>query len=288
MQFKKVIFAVDLIEPCMAVLDRAALMSAHDDIDIRLATAIPDLRALYHGAEDATQRKFSESLAAKAQDELNDLAAGAGIRSGQTVVLRGDADQAISRHAREFGADLVVFGNQDRHGLDHFVGGTGLGLLYRAPCDLLAVHPATPEAHLRRPLIALADDPEDIALMQAVHRHFPGPNLRGVHVLRPPWTECVSTRREVEALHEQMVVAARARLAAALGDQVPDALALRFGAPSDQIVDHARSQPVDVIVLGSGQHSLMGWHLGSTAHNVLTRTAHDVLLVRPARQPEPA
>lgn len=55
---------------------------------------------------------------------------------------------------------------------------------------------------------------------------------------------------------------------------------VRLGAPHQEIVEFARTQGVDLIVLGShGRHGL-GRLLGSTANSVLNHAACDVLAVR--------
>ncbi|RPI52907.1 MAG: universal stress protein [Acidobacteria bacterium] len=59
-------------------------------------------------------------------------------------------------------------------------------------------------------------------------------------------------------------------------------LALEFGRPTAKIVDYARDNAIDLIVIGShGRNAIDKWWFGSVAQGVLLRAACPVIMVRP-------
>lgn len=285
MPYRHLLAAVELDNINTRVVQRAARFAQLCDAQLSLVTSIPDLRALYHGTERGVQQSFDQTLVAAAQEGLEALCRKAGVTPERLRVLRGDPDHAVVEHARGAGVDLIVFGNQDRHGLDHFVGGFGLGLLHRAHCDLLAVNLAGSSNAFAAPLVALGNDQNDVALELKVgllhQRLHPRGQLAAVHVVRPPWRETWSSVDDAAQSRRQITAEVRTEIQARLKNAAQLAVQVEFDTPSQGIDSVAGSGGHDLIVIGSGKHSPLGWHLGSTAHNLLSRTQHDVLLVRP-------
>ena len=90
-------------------------------------------------------------------------------------VLRGELDVVAAREAARIEADLVAFGNYDRHGIEHFIGGKELGLLHRTHSDLLAVSEGTPDAAYAQPLVALNLDGLERDVLDGANGRLPDP-----------------------------------------------------------------------------------------------------------------
>ncbi len=270
MAYHRIMVAVDLGATSQVILQRADQLAKQFHAQLIVVTAIPDLRNLYGGTESKLQQSFSRELTEDAKDKLLEKCKRAKIGPHQTLVVHGDADHIIAGEALLLGVDLIVFGNHDRHGLDHFVGGFGLGLLYRAHCDLLAVYSAKEFQDHTRPLVAVAGEPSDEHLLVQARIHYPNIPLTLVHVMRHHLWSGENSEKTIKATLMQT-----------LGAYSPVELILETGTPSTEI-DHAAAQGGHgLIIMNSGRHSQLGWHLGSTAHNLLSRTHADVLLVRP-------
>jgi universal stress protein A len=75
-----------------------------------------------------------------AREKLAALARQYGLSSSQQLVMAGTLKSEISRAAQQLGADLIVVGNHQRHGLKTLVNFAEDVVLHAAPCDVLAVH----------------------------------------------------------------------------------------------------------------------------------------------------
>ena len=71
------------------------------------------------------------------------LAASLGLSERAATVKMGNTQVEIVRAARERGADLIVLGSRERHGLSLLVDFTEDAVLHKAPCDVLAVRVRT-------------------------------------------------------------------------------------------------------------------------------------------------
>ena len=284
MPYRHLFAAVELDNPNAVVIQRAAAFARLSGAQLSVATAIPDLQALYHGPERHVQQSFDQTLVASAREDLDVLCRKARVVPDEVHILRGDADRAVVEEAHLQDVDLIVFGNHDRHGLDHFIGGFGLGLLHRAHCDLLAINLGVKAGDFSSSLIALGNDPDDTWLMHRVTSQLKQAPQVAVHVVRPPWREPWASIGDIEKVQLQIAARVRAQLGDALREFSPFELRVEFDTPSTGIEAAASAGAHDLIVMGSGRHSQLGWHLGSTAHNLLSRTRHDVLLVRPRPQ----
>jgi universal stress protein A len=75
----------------------------------------------------------------RARQRLAALAGRLGLDAAPKHVEAGNVKAEIIRVARERGADLIVLGSRERHGLSILVNLTEDTVLHGAPCDVLAV-----------------------------------------------------------------------------------------------------------------------------------------------------
>jgi nucleotide-binding universal stress UspA family protein len=105
-----------------------------------------------------------------------------------------------------------------------------------------------------------------------------------LRVLERPALSCATSHHHDAVDWEMRRAEAQSQLARIDRDlkarQLASVIELREGRPAEQILDFARAQAVDVVVLSShGEGGLSGWALSSTALMVVARTRSSVLVV---------
>ena len=80
-----------------------------------------------------------EELSGASTARLEELAGRCGLDDLPRLVRVGNTKSEIVQVAREIGADLIVLGSHERHGLAILVNRTDDTVLHAAPCDVLAV-----------------------------------------------------------------------------------------------------------------------------------------------------
>ena len=83
--------------------------------------------------------QIDDRVIARAREQIHALAATLGLASDDCRVATGNVKAEILRQAREVGADLIVLGCRERHGLSILVNLTEDTVLHAAPCDVLAM-----------------------------------------------------------------------------------------------------------------------------------------------------
>jgi universal stress protein A len=137
--YQRILCAVDLTEDSRAVLARAT----------ELARPGPAALRLVHIVEFVPIEPMSDSLAPvvqvddrvleRARQQLNALAAEAGLPNDCALAISGHVKAEVLRQAREWKADLLVLGSRERHGISILVNLTEDTMLHSAPCDVLAI-----------------------------------------------------------------------------------------------------------------------------------------------------
>jgi universal stress protein A len=141
--YKKILVAVDLTADTVPIVERARALAKIHGAEISLLHVIepvplvtpfdvPDVMA-------PTVLQTQDELAAGAHKRLEKLAADLGVPSSRAEVIVGNTQAEIVRAASERGADLVVLGGRERHGLSLLVDFTEDAVLHKAACDVLVV-----------------------------------------------------------------------------------------------------------------------------------------------------
>ena len=201
-------------------------------------------------------------------------------------VLRGRPATAIAEEAAAFEADLIITGTRGRRFISSLlVGSVASEVVDRAPCPVLVARAAT----IRRVLLATDGSPASSAATEVLARWpiFREARVRVLSVATTaPWnaprnaslrgTDEVDVPEDAE--HREIAGSAASRLIDAGVNAVAE---VRAGDPATSIVDIARSQSVDLIVVGSrGRTGLKRTLLGSVARAVLYSADASVLIVR--------
>ena len=200
----------------------------------------------------------------------------------------------ILKRAAELPADLIVMGTHGRSGFDRlFLGSVAERVLVKAPCPVLTIPPRAPDTapsadlKFRNVLCAIDFSPSSLAALKYAGRFVAdGAQLRVLHVTErlPGWqlVPAVATGAPDDPLvvlheaHDRIHQTVRATVASAKHVQE----LVSEGDAGDQILEAARTDGVDLIVMGAhaGRAGLLGF--GSTTHDVLRGATCPVLTLK--------
>jgi nucleotide-binding universal stress UspA family protein len=229
--------------------------------------------------------------------EVKQRAAARGI-SVETRITTGLPSEEVLAAAEAEEADLIVVGTRGKTGLAHvLLGSTAERIIRRAPCPVLAVRtegsmaeqggrPGGDPPALDRLLVPIDfSDCSIDALEYAVGvAQRAKSSLTLLHVLEPvsyglDFTIPHPMKRE--QLRDAIVTRLSGLVSALDSAQVRSDYLVRGGLPSDSILDAARTQSADMIVMGThGRRGLSHALSGSVAESVLRRARCPVLTVR--------
>jgi universal stress protein A len=141
--YKKILVAVDLTADTTPIVERAKVLAKIHGAELSLLHVIepvplvtpfdvPDVLA-------PTALETQDELATGAHKRLEKLATDLGVPTSRAEVIVGNTQAEIVRAAGEGGADLIVLGGRERHGLSLLVDFTEDAVLHKAACDVLVV-----------------------------------------------------------------------------------------------------------------------------------------------------
>jgi nucleotide-binding universal stress UspA family protein len=213
----------------------------------------------------------------------------------QTVLAHGDAVREVARHAESFEADLIVLGALEER-RDFLAGSAFHRIVSVAGTDVLVVRKGAGEDAARpdcarrmssfRALVAVDGSLGSEAGIDAFARKLRArsASIRLVHVVEaiPALFEVGLEQRTPSPAHETRALEVLTRAKKSLGSRGLEAeCEWRRGSPAGQILDAARQNRIDLIVVGSRGHSaLREMVLGSTTHRVLRHAPCSVLCAR--------
>ena len=137
-----ILAAIDHTHHAPGVLRTATEVASRFGARLFLLRALDVAQAFPPAASTAAHRDpLPEFLREEARRELVALAEGNPIALAHPPILKaGPAARAILEAAAESGADLLVLGSHELHGLDHVLGTTTGSVVGRARCHVLVVH----------------------------------------------------------------------------------------------------------------------------------------------------
>jgi universal stress protein A len=146
--YKKILVAVDLTADTVPIVERAKALAKLHDAEVSLLHVIepvplvtpfdvPDVMA-------PTVLQTQDELEAGARKRLEKFAADLGVPASRAQVIVGNTKAEIVRAARDGGADLIVLGGRERHGLSLLVDFTEDAVLHKAACDVLVIRVKPP------------------------------------------------------------------------------------------------------------------------------------------------
>lgn len=289
--FRTIVAATDLSTPSRHAADRAAKLATAQGATLTLlhalgSTALDDLKR-WLGDSDAGQAVVETD----ARERLNKLALELGDRHALHVSQRlvtGQPVKALTEHAREVGADLVVTGTR---GAGFFrgvsIGSTAERIANLSGRPALMVRQAAHEPY-QRVLVPVDFSPWSFNSILLALQAAPGATLILMHAVQIPFEGKMryagvadtlidrylgEARREARQKLQELAArtglpAGRIRLMAADG-----------GAPWMLIAQQEQEYDCDLIVVGrQGRNAAEDLLLGSTARTVMAECSADVLV----------
>ena len=137
--YHKILLVVDLSEDSRVVGERAKAIAACYGGQITLLHVVEYVPVEPMGEALLPTVQIESELVERARKRLGELAAKLGLSDSRQLVETGGIKTEIIRTAQKLGANLIVLGSRERHGLAILLNFTEDTILHAAPCDVLAV-----------------------------------------------------------------------------------------------------------------------------------------------------
>ena len=137
--YKKILLVVDLSDDSQLVGERAKAIAACYRSEITLLHVVEYVPVEPMGEALLPTVQIESELVERARKKLTELASKLALSDARQLVETGGIKTEIIRAAQRLGADLIVLGSRERHGLAILLNFTEDTILHAAPCDVLAV-----------------------------------------------------------------------------------------------------------------------------------------------------
>ncbi len=137
--YRKILLVVDLMDESDLVGERAKAIAACYGSRIQILHVVEYVPVEPMGETLLPAVQIEEELIHRARARVKELAARLGLSEAECFVEAGSIKAEILRVAHEQGADLIILGSRERHGLAILLNFTEDTVLHSAPCDVLAV-----------------------------------------------------------------------------------------------------------------------------------------------------
>ena len=137
--YQKLLVVLDLSQGSEQVAIAARNLAAYSQAKIVALHVVEFAPVEPMGESLMPTMQIEEELIKRSHEKLSELAARLGLVGADLRVEAGNIKAEILRVAEQEGADLIVVGSRERHGLAILVNFTEDALLHAARCDLLAV-----------------------------------------------------------------------------------------------------------------------------------------------------
>ncbi len=274
------LLATDLSARCDRALDRAAQLSGEWQARL-VAMNVLDPAASPDSALAWLEEGGDEHLLQLARQELaNDLAA-ANVTASVRQVRGKDVSAAIRQVAAEMQAGLVIAGVSGEETLARFLPGSTVKDLARTLSQPLLVVRKRARAPYRRIVVATDFSASSRQALATTARLFPGRELILYHAQS---TAPAGLSRSAASPAPDVSLGVE-KSAAFLADTfLPEGTSVRSvierGVVESALTRYVRAQDIELVVVGcSGQGSLLGLLLGSTASKLLDWLPCDMMLI---------
>jgi universal stress protein A len=142
--YRRILAVVDLTESSAPIARRAQALASATGAALELLHVVEFVPVEPMGETLMPALQIEDELLLRARQRLAGLASELGLPESATSVEAGNVKSEIVRVARERGADLIVLGSRERHGVSILVNFTEDTVLHAAPCDVLAVRVGRP------------------------------------------------------------------------------------------------------------------------------------------------
>jgi universal stress protein A len=137
--YRQLLVAIDLSDQSRAIAAKSVELARQWQAQVRLLHVIEFVPVEPMSDALVPVVQIDDRVVARAKEQMLALASTLGVAPDSCRVATGNVKGEILRQAREAGADLIVLGCRERHGLSILVNLTEDTVLHGAPCDVLAM-----------------------------------------------------------------------------------------------------------------------------------------------------
>jgi universal stress protein A len=138
-EYKNVLLCLDLTDDSEKIALRAKDIAARCGAQVTLLHVVEYVPVEPMGEALLPAVQIEGELVERATARIADLAVRTGLEQSERLVHAGNIKSEVVRIAQERGADLIVIGSRERHGVSILFNFTEDTVLHAAPCDVLAV-----------------------------------------------------------------------------------------------------------------------------------------------------
>ena len=137
--YKKFLLCLDLTDESETLAERARMMAEKCGASLTLLHVVEYVPVEPMGEALLPAVQIEGELVERATARLAELSRKLGLEAAERLVLTGNIKSEVVRVAVERGADLIIIGSRERHGVSILFNFTEDTVLHAAPCDVLAV-----------------------------------------------------------------------------------------------------------------------------------------------------
>jgi universal stress protein A len=138
--YNNILVVVDLSDDSNFIIERAKRLLTDNTATCSLLHVVEYVPMEPLGETVLPAVQIEGELVSRAREKLTQLATRHGLSDSKQMVTVGSIKLEIQQTAQQLGADLIVVGNHERHGLKELMNFTEDAVLHTSPCDVLAVH----------------------------------------------------------------------------------------------------------------------------------------------------
>jgi len=140
-KYKNIFAAIDLNAHASDVIQSALSLATEEETRVTALTVVDYAWPRDTDSVLATANDSEEKLVNSAYERLDALLKSIPGAEIERMVVVGRPKQEISRIAEQEGADLIVIGAHEVHGLSGLLGSATDQVVQKAPCDVLVIRP---------------------------------------------------------------------------------------------------------------------------------------------------
>lgn len=137
--YRQLLVAIDLTDQSRAIAAKSVELARLWQAQLRILHVIEFVPVEPMSDALVPVVQIDDRMIDRAKEQLHALASALGVPADSCRVATGNVKGEVLRQAREVGADLIVLGCRERHGLSILVNLTEDTVLHGAQCDVLAM-----------------------------------------------------------------------------------------------------------------------------------------------------
>jgi universal stress protein A len=137
--YRQLLVAIDLTDQSRAIAAKSVELARLWQAQLRILHVIEFVPVEPMSDALVPVVQIDDQMIERAKTQLHALASALGVPADSCKVATGNVKAEVLRQARDVGADLIVLGCRERHGLSILVNLTEDTVLHGAQCDVLAM-----------------------------------------------------------------------------------------------------------------------------------------------------